>query len=107
MEVKDILVDEDFDLIIKDGDFVVGESTQQHQRFLLLLNKGESKQSPTIGVGLRNFILDDGDGDELESIITSEFENDGMKITKLNAVSTEQFEVIANYRDEQEDNSIR
>lgn len=58
----DYLHDND-DLLIADGDFVVGESTQQHQSLLIRLKKGELRQYPKTGVGVDDFLLDDNAGD--------------------------------------------
>jgi len=99
MEVFDFLSDEHGDLLIKDGNFVVGESTGQHIRNLLLANKGEYKQFPTIGVGINSFLLDDLDDRELSRMITTEFENDGMIINRLSVRSLEDLEIEAEYAD--------
>ncbi len=53
----DYLYTEDKDLMIKNGDFVVGQSDAQHVENLLLLQKGEVKEFPLVGIGLRNYGL--------------------------------------------------
>ena len=93
----DYLRDEDNDLIIKDGDFLKGDATLKHQKSLLICEKANFKQFPTIGVAMRNSINDDGNADELEGIIQNEFENDGMKISKLEAKSFSDIEIVASY----------
>lgn len=62
-KVYDILLDETGDLAIKNGDLVIGESTLQHQRILLLATKGGFKQHPTTGVDIQSYLLDDSDVD--------------------------------------------
>ena len=94
----DLLMGEDFDLIIEKGDFKVGESTNQHQKLLLLMNKGEIKQFPTIGVGLNGFLLDDADTNELRRAIQEEFEADGMEIRRLSISEETNIEIDAIYR---------
>lgn len=42
----DILLDENFELQFADGDFAFGESTYEHQKTLLLADKGEIKLFP-------------------------------------------------------------
>lgn len=76
-EVHDILLDED-DLLIDGGDFVMGESTRQHQRALILDNKGEYKQHSTVGVGAFRY-LNDEDPERLMQAITDAFLGDGME----------------------------
>ncbi len=41
------------DLMIKDGDFVIGNSDDQHIEDIILAFKGEFKNNPTIGVGIK------------------------------------------------------
>ena len=44
--MKDIRLDDDLDLVFKDGDFAISESSIQHQKLLILSDKGEFKESP-------------------------------------------------------------
>jgi|ERR1019366_2871912 hypothetical protein len=89
--------DADFDLIIEDGDFAIGEATLQHQNVLLLLQKGETKQYPTVGVAIRDYINEDTDADELRAVISQEFENDGMTIGTIILNSFEDIQIKASY----------
>lgn len=85
IEVHDIKLDGDFDLEIKDGDFLIGESTLQHQQLLILINKGMLREHPARCVGLPSWINDDRAGN-LNAAIKREFETDGMKVQAINAV---------------------
>lgn len=49
---QDYLLDDDGDLLIQDGDFVVGTSDNQHIRDILVSFQGEWKQFPLIGAGI-------------------------------------------------------
>jgi len=51
---NDILLDGLFDILF-DGDFTIGESTEQHQETLLLASPGEIRSAPMAGVGLLGF----------------------------------------------------
>lgn len=75
----DILLDSDFDLLFVDGDMVIGESTEQHQRLLLVCEKGEIREFPACGVGINSYMLDDNPG-SLNGEIKRQFERDGMKV---------------------------
>ena len=77
---QDLLLDENFDLQIVDGDLVIGESTRQHQQCILLLEKGENRQFPTIGVGIKNWLLEDFAQGDLVAEIKRNFEADGMTV---------------------------
>lgn len=83
----DILLDENFDLLIENGDFVLGDATRQNQALLLYCEKGENREFPTRGVGLRSWILDERPGD-LNAAIKREFEADGMKVNGVKAKIT-------------------
>ncbi len=93
----DYIVDENFDLVIENGDFKKGDATLQHQKMLLLSQKGNFKQSPTVGVGIRDFINEDTDADTLQSVIQEEFEKDGMRIAKMILNSFSDIEIEASY----------
>ncbi|RMF03585.1 MAG: oxidase [Bacteroidetes bacterium] len=84
--MSDLLLDENFDLLFKNGDLVIGESTNQHQELLLLTAKGEWRENPLRGVHLRNYLLDENAG-QINSIIKREFEADGMTVQTVNTRS--------------------
>jgi len=67
------------DLAIENGDFVVIDSTKQHQSLLIRLKKGELRQYPKTGVGVDEFLLNESPGDvDLE--IRRQFEADGQVV---------------------------
>jgi hypothetical protein len=80
--MTDILTDSIGDLLIENGDLVTGYSDLQHQEHLLLAQKGDFKEQPTVGVGIENF-LNSSDVDEFLSEVKSEFIKDAMAVTKL------------------------
>lgn len=92
-------IDEDLpgcdDLQTGDGDFKTGESTLQHQRHLLLCEKNDYKENPTIGVGLFGFLLDEG-VEDLFRTINIEFSRDGMTVQEL-AIANGKLNIDANY----------
>jgi hypothetical protein len=104
-EVNDFLSGEDGDAIIENGDLKIGESTLQHQRDLLLANKGEYRQNPTIGVGLNNFIDDNFSSAEFNKEATLEFENDGMQVIKIVSKNTEDIIIDAEYGSTESDST--
>ena len=92
---NDILLDENYDLKITNGDFTVGESTRQHQAILLLCEKGENREFPTLGVGVNTWLLEETMGD-LNSEIKREFARDGMNVQKVK-IEDGQLNIIAQY----------
>lgn len=91
----DILLTEENDLRIENGDFVVGESTRQHQNLILLADKGEFKQFPTVGVGILRY-LEDNDTDNLAREIRTEFNKDGMNVKEIR-FNGSKIDITANY----------
>ena len=86
MKVYDILLDDSDDVAIAGGDFVMGESTAQHQKRLVLDNAGEYKEHPTVGVGAFDW-LDADSIDDLAAEIARQFAVDGMTVTSVKLVN--------------------
>lgn len=80
---KDILLNENYDLSLENGDFVPGESTTQHQEHILVADEGEFRQYPFAGVGIRKWSNDDDLGD-LGVEIKRKFEADGQVVEESN-----------------------
>lgn len=72
---------------IANGDFVMGDATEQHQRRLLMAHKGEYKQHPLTGVGLADYI-DDENKNELVREIRKQMVQDGMTVNVLKITTT-------------------
>jgi hypothetical protein len=78
----DIGLDDAEDVLFAAGDVAIIESTCQHQRQLILNNKGDFKQNPTIGAGVFTF-LDDENYFALTRAIAVEFARDGMEVVSV------------------------
>jgi len=78
-QMLDIGLDDNEDLYLVAGDFPVTESTEQHQRQLLLNNKGDYKENPTVCVGAFSY-LDDENYWGLIRAVNVEFSRDGMDV---------------------------
>ncbi len=82
VEMMDFGLDDGEDLAVAGGDFMVLESTGQHQRQLLLNNKGDFKESPTLCVGAFGY-LDDEQVSDLIREVSVEFARDGMDVVSI------------------------
>jgi hypothetical protein len=81
-QLMDISLTEHKTLLIRNGDFVITESTGEHQTQLILNNKGDFKQSPTVCVGANTYIDDEGPANIIRAI-TQQFMQDGMEVKNL------------------------
>lgn len=77
--MTDLLLDENNDLRIENGDVVFGGSDEQHRMLLLSTEKGAWKENPDVGVGLINYLMDD-DIPGLKNEVRKQFIKDGMKV---------------------------
>ena len=93
---NDILLDENFDISIDNGDFGIGESTEQNQRTLLFSDKGQFKSSPTTGVGTRRY-LESFKVDDLAREIRQQFIADGMIVKTLKIGENLEISIDAQY----------
>lgn len=84
------------DLEIKAGDLVLAESTEQHQKHILLANKGEYKQFPELGVGIMNMLA----GEDATAFLIEakrNFEYDRMRVKEIKFTDDNTLEVEAGY----------
>ncbi len=88
--IRDIQHTEEGDIDLTRGDIFYAESTRQHQKDLLLADKGHYKEFPDMGVGAHNFLNDNGP-ENLYRSIRREFTKDGMKVKKVSMDATEAY----------------
>ena len=79
--MKDVML-QDGDLVFKDHDFMIIESTIQHQQLLLVTYPGEWKRNPLVGVGLPDWLNDERSGN-LITEVRRQFKNDGMEVASI------------------------
>ncbi len=80
--MQDLLLDDTDDLLIENGDFVIGISDLQHQEHLLIAQKGDFKQFPDIGVAIEDY-LRESDIEGLVTEVRNEFVKDGMAVNRV------------------------
>lgn len=94
----DILINQSTgDLLIEDGDFVLGLSDQQHQKDIILANKGEYKAYPEVGAGLVD-ALDDENPRGVLLEIKKQLEYDRCKVDTVKLNAQGKLNVIAKYK---------
>ena len=83
MAVKDITLNDDFDLLIENGDFKVSDSDMQHIQLICITNLGHWKQFPLVGVGIEQYIASSGQTDALKRNINIQLSSDGYKVNQI------------------------
>ena len=95
MKNKGIVLDDQNDLQIVDGMLVIGETTAQNKRELLLNHIGTFKLSPTVGIGIEDMLLDE-DPLHWRTEVAKGLRADGMKVNSVH-ISTEEIIIDADY----------
>ncbi|GIM49423.1 oxidase [Capnocytophaga stomatis] len=80
--MQDILLDNNNDLKIVNGDFDIGVSDYQQQKLIVATHKGEWKEHPEVGVGITQMIANDHYTEMLIEI-KKQLEYDGMQIDNV------------------------
>ncbi len=94
-DVTDILTNDDGDILFSNGDISWGNGTNQHQRDIIVVNKGELKHAPGTGVGANDY-LNENDPAKLVRAIRKELTKDGQTIESFKVVDGD-FEIDAKY----------
>lgn len=82
--VKDVIIGNDYDLQIVDGDFVVKPSDQQHVQLIIITAQGEWKEFPLLGVSVELYINAPASLQQLGKNIRLQLQSDNYTIRKLN-----------------------
>jgi hypothetical protein len=94
--MTDIILDENHQVAINNGDFIIDVSDVQQQNLLLICDKGDWKESPTVCVGVQRWLNDD-EPEDLLAEIKKEFQRDGMTVNDLTLTDDKILNVDSNY----------
>lgn len=94
----DILLSSDIDIMLSNGDFVIGDSTMQNQYLILSSQKGEWKENPFIGAGIEDMLNDEGSEAYWKRRIVEELKRDGMDVKEVKIINNGQININAEYR---------
>lgn len=83
MAIQDILLDENGDLLIENGDFVVGPSDNQHIALIINTWLGDWKQFPLCGLGIDDYLASPSTPEVLKRDLTVQLIKDGYKINDI------------------------
>jgi hypothetical protein len=93
--VKDINLEEDLDLTISNGDFVISDSDQNHVINILKAYLGGYKQFPLVGVGIDYYLASAGTQQVIKRNITVQMESDGYKVNKIEVLGQSKYSIDA------------
>lgn len=90
----DILYTEDLE--IKNGDFHLGNSDNQHTQHLLIADKGEYKANPELGAGITHMLNTE---DPMDFLIEAKknLQYDGMKVQNIAFTENGKLDINATY----------
>lgn len=95
--MNDILLNDNDEVLVTNGDFTVGFSDQQHQKHLILIEKGEIKRNVTAGVGAMRYLESEKEAELLREIVV-QFNGDGIQINNISIDSTGVIKTEASYK---------
>ena len=87
IDIKQI---QDGDIAWSNGDLLYVESSEQHQRDILLAGKGHFKSFPLIGVDAMSYVSEENP-DMFLRIVRKEFSRDGMTVEKVSTTNIEAY----------------
>ncbi|QQV91587.1 oxidase [Winogradskyella phage Peternella_1] len=79
----DIVLDENDDITIVNGDFAIGESLTQEVGLILKANQGEWKSDPLIGANLIQLINSNVDDSKLKTRVKLQLQRDGKDYNEI------------------------
>lgn len=81
---SDIILNENNELLIVDGDFASGQSDQEHVKHIVEAFKGEYKANPLVGFGAINYLKrDEKIESEFRRDLKIQLENDGYSDSRI------------------------
>jgi hypothetical protein len=85
------------DIVFTNGDISYTESTEQHQRDLIIARKGDYKSAPDYGAGAADFLKDES-ADDMKIEIRRQLVKDGQNVSELSYdETTGTLHIIATY----------
>jgi len=83
MANQDILLDNDNQVRTLRGDFLVGDSDQQHAQSIIEANKGNFLAAPTLGVAIVEYKNGSISSTELSQRVRFELQKDGYRVNTI------------------------
>ena len=75
----DYLLDNEGKMLLKNGDFVIGDSDGQEINLLLVSSPGDWKENPAVGCNIQTLLKSRSTETRIKKIINEQLTNDGFK----------------------------
>lgn len=99
MIAQDFLFDDDGDLRIENGDFVIGDSDVQHIQDIIFSGPGWYKEFPEIGVNALSYLGSKGKQQEFQRAIKLQLQSDGYNVNTIRVSQNEAGTLIIDHID--------
>lgn len=83
MAYKDMITDQSNDLEFVNGDIRINESDSQHVEHIMIADKGQFRQFPLIGVGIKRQLNGSFNPQEVKQNIKLQLESDGYNVRQV------------------------
>jgi len=80
---KDILLDDNDDMLIENGDLVIEDSGEQEVGLIMRTNQGDWRASPLTGFGLQQRMRNQVNRTEFERALGGQLELDGFALAEV------------------------
>ncbi|CAB4126661.1 hypothetical protein UFOVP87_4 [uncultured Caudovirales phage] len=81
--VQDILLNDEDDLLIANGDFLVGYSDEQHLALITIMDLGHLKENPFLGIGINRKLGSSENPNVIKSISKQMYEADNYVVKSI------------------------
>ena len=79
----DFLSDENHEILIENGDFAIGDNEAQDIQRIVQAQRGEFRQFPALGVGMKNWLNGPLDKRKLKKDVALHLQSDGFQGVKV------------------------
>ena len=93
-KAKDIILDDDMEYVITNGDFTISESDQQSVILVLNTNQGSWKFHPLCGMGISKYIGSSNSQAIMKREMSVQLQADGYKINSIIIKDYDDFYII-------------
>ena len=80
---KDILFDNNFDMLFANGDFLIGASDEQHLALITIMDLGHLKENPFLGIGINAYLGGSESSNVIKALSQQMYEADNYVVNSI------------------------